>query len=319
MLLTVRGLIPVEELRLVDGHAHAWISPPPDVAPDSRLELDDYETVRAELGDFKAAGGTALIDCQPGGCGRDGVMLRRLAEATGLHITATTGFHQRKYYPPTSDLWTASAEKAAALFVEELIVGMRETNGEARATTIKVGYEGIIDGQTRTLMEAAAFAAQQTGAAILFHTEQGRNIEALLPFFADRGVPSDRLYICHVDKRPDIGLHREIAKAGVLLGYDTFARPKYHPVQGVWPLIRALVADGLEGSIAIGLDLAMASSWRRYGGQPGLLFLIEDVLPRLRAEGISEAVILRLTAQNVAQRLTWTTLNRNETHDDPVP
>ncbi len=304
-LLTVTGPIPVEAVRLADGHAHLWISPPDGLAPGSRLALDDYETIRAELTDCRAAGVTTLIDCQPGGCGRDAGMLRRLAEATGLHVTATTGFHRQTYYPAQSWLWSASEEAAAAYFVEELTVGTRETGGTVRATTIKVGYEGVIDGQSRVLMEAAALAARLTGAAILFHTEQGQNVEALLPFFADRGVAPARLYLCHMDKRPDSGLHRELARAGVLLGYDTFARPKYHPEQNAWRLIHALIADGLDHAIAIGLDLALSATWRRYGGQPGLSFLPEQIVPRLRAEGIGEASIRRLTGQNVAERLVW--------------
>jgi phosphotriesterase-related protein len=307
-LLTVAGPIPVEEVRLADGHAHAWISPPAGVAPESRLALDDYEAIRAELADFRAAGASTLIDCQPGGCGRDAGKLRRLAEVTGLHITATTGFHRPIYYPASSWLWSASAAEAAAYFVEELTVGTRETRDTSRAvrvTTIKVGYEGVIDGQTRVLMEAAAHAAAQTGAALLFHTERGKNVEALLPFFADRGLAPARLYLCHMDKRPDLGLHRELAQAGVLLGYDTFARPGYKPEQGAWPLIRALVSDGLDRAVAIGLDLAYRALWRSYGGQPGLVFLPEYVVPRLRAEGMTEATIRRLTALNIAERLVW--------------
>ncbi|MBZ0302490.1 MAG: hypothetical protein K8J31_22280 [Anaerolineae bacterium] len=302
-LITVLGSVPVEHVRLADGHAHVWIMPPEGIASESRLELNDEAAIRAELGDFHAVGGTTLVDCQPGGCGRDANRLRRLAVATGLHITATTGFHQQKYYPAESWLWRAGAEAAAAYFIEELTVDMRETGGTVRATSLKVGYEGVIEGQARTLMEAAALAARQTGAAILFHTEQGRNIEALVPFFADRGVMPDRLYMCHVDKRPDVGLHRELAQAGVLLGYDTFARPRYDPDRGAWHLIRTLVADGLDTAIAIGLDLAMSSAWRRYGGQPGLLFLTEQVIPRLHQEGMNATTVRRLTAQNVAQRL----------------
>lgn len=304
-LLTVAGPIPVEAVKLADGHAHLWISPPDGVAPESRLALDDFETIRAELGDLRAAGATTLIDCQPGGCGRDAGMLHRLAQATGLHVTATTGFHRQTYYPARSWLWSASEAEAAAYFIEELTVGTRETGGTVRATTIKVGYEGTIAGQTRVLMEAAALAARQTGAAILFHTEQCKNVEALLPFFADRGIAATRLYLCHIDKRPDLGLHRELAQAGVLLGYDTFARPKYEPDQGAWPLIHALVSDGLDHAIAIGLDLALSTTWRRYGGQPGLLFLTEQIVPRLRAEGISQTAIRRLTARNIAERLVW--------------
>ncbi|NLX11590.1 MAG: hypothetical protein GXY36_18240 [Chloroflexi bacterium] len=297
---TVTGLVPVEAVRLVDGHAHLWIDPPENIDPAARLELLIYPAIQAELRDFRAAGGTTLIDCQPGGAGRDARMLVRLAEATGLHVTATTGFHLQKYYAPDYWLWSASAEAAARYFVDELTTGMRETGGTVPATTIKVGYTGMIEGQTRVLMEGAAEASRQTGAAILFHTEQGRNVEALLPFFADRGLSPDRLYLCHVDKRPDAGLHRELAQAGALLGYDTFARPQYHPDQGAWHLIHVLVRDGLSHRIALGLDLARASMWRHYGGQPGMLTLPHEIVPRLRTEGLDEATIAQITGQNIA-------------------
>jgi predicted metal-dependent phosphotriesterase family hydrolase len=300
---TVTGPVPVEQVMLADAHAHAWIAPPDGIQSEFRLELNNYDAIKAELSDFRAAGGTTLVDCQPGGCGRDANRLLELAQATGLHITATTGFHRRKYYPPDSWLWSAPAETAAAYFVEELTMGMVETGGTIPATTIKVGYDGVIEGQPRVLMEAAAEASHQTGALILFHTERGANVEVLVPFFADRGVTANRLYLCHVDKRPDVGLHRGLAQAGVLLGYDTFVRPKYDPEHGAWPLIKTLVADGLSTHVAIGLDLAMASMWQHYGGQIGLPFLPQQIVARLQAEGFPETIIRQLTAQNIALRL----------------
>jgi len=300
---TVTGQIDHAVITLVDGHEHLWIDPPMDVAPEARLELKDFDRIKAELDQFRAAGGSLLVDCQPGEIGRNTNQLKRLAEATGLWVTATTGFHRQRYYPPHHWLWSASAESATEYFTEELLVGTRESNGTIRATTIKVAYEGSIEGQTRDLIEAAAQASRQTGALILFHTESGKNAEALVPFFADRGVAAHRLYICHVDKRPDLGFHRELAQAGVLLGYDTFARPKYNPEQGVWRLIPALVADGLETQIALGLDLAFANMWQQYGGAPGLTFLPTVVVPRLQAAGFPEIVIRKLMGANIAQRL----------------
>ena len=301
--LTVTGQVPVENVHLADAHAHLWINPPEGLAPESRFELTDSERIKAELQDFRAAGGTTLVDCQPGGCGRDANKLIDFSRTTGLHITATTGFHLQKYYSPQYWLWSASAEQAAAYFIEELKAGMRETGSKARATIIKVGYEGVIEGQTKVLMEAAAEAAHQTGATILFHTERGRNVEALLPFFTTHGISASQLYMCHVDKRPDFGLHRELAREGVLLGYDTFARPKYDPERTTWPLLREMVAAGLEGSIAIGLDLADASMWQHFGGQPGMLMIPNTIVPRLYAEGMSKTIVTRLTAQNIAARL----------------
>lgn len=305
LIQTVTGPLPAADVALADGHAHAWIMPPDGADPAARLDLHDEAAICAELGDFRAAGGSLLVDCQPGEAGRDARALARLSAATGVRITATTGAHQRKYYAPDCWLWSASAEEAAAYFVEELTVGTRESGGAVRAATIKIGYEGVIEGQTRALMEAAAEASRQTGALILFHTERGANVEALLPFFAGRGVPAERLYLCHVDKRPDLGLHRELAQAGALLGYDTFARPRYDPDRTTWPLLAALVADGLGGHIAVCLDMALAEMWQHSGGGPGLLFLPEQIVPRLRALALPASTIRDLTGGNIARRLVW--------------
>ena len=300
---TVTGTIAPGDVALADAHAHAWIDPPEAVAPEARLELNDFDRIRSELSRFRQVGGSLLVDCQPGGAGRDANQLAALSQATGVRITATTGFHLRRYYPAGAWLWSCATDEAADLFLEELTAGMRETGGTVPATTIKVGFDGSLDGQARPLLEAAAIAAQQTGALVLFHTEQGRNAEALLPFFAARGVPPQRLYLCHMDKRPDAALHCELARAGALLGYDTFARPQYDPDRHVWPLIETLVADGLHAHIALGLDLAHAATWGAYGGKPGLTFLPESVVPRLRAMGLDEAIVRHLVAQNIARYL----------------
>jgi phosphotriesterase-related protein len=301
-LQTVTGLAPLEEVKLVDAHAHVWIKPPEGVGPKFRFELDNPRLIEAELKDFRSAGGTTLIDCQPGGCGRDAQMLAKLAEAAELQITATTGFHLERYYPSGYWLWSASEEAAVSYFVNELTAGLQEKD-DVLATTIKVGYEGEIKDQTRILMEAAAEAARQTGAALLFHTEEGRNVEALPLFFEDRGVPTGRLYLCHMDKRPDLGLHRELAQAGALLGYDTFVRPTYRPRQNVWPLLLEMVQGDMEDHIAIGLDMARSAMWRHYGGEPGLVALPDRLLSHLHGEGLSEEVVTKLTGENIARFL----------------
>lgn len=301
---TVTGSLAESAITLADAHAHAWIAPPEGIAPEARLDLNRFDAIQAELVQFRAAGGSLLVDCQPGGTGRDTNRLARLSQSSGVWITATTGFHLRKYYPPEYWLWSAAAEPAAAYFVEELVTGTRESSGTIRTATIKIGYDGVIEGQNRVLMDAAAEASRQTGALILFHTERGINVEALPSFFADRGVPAHRLYLCHVDKRPDVGLHRELAQAGVLLGYDTFARPRYEPDRNVWPLLLAMVKAGLGAHVAVGQDMALPEMWSSWGGEPGLRYLPDVIVPRLRAEGVSEAVLRQLTGANIARRLS---------------
>lgn len=301
-LQTVTGLVAVEDVKLADAHAHVWIDPPKGVPPKHQIRLDDPRKIEAELKDFRSAGGTTLVDCQPGGCGRDARMLVKFSETTEVHITATTGFHLERYYPTESWIWSASEQAAADYFVNELTSGLQE-KGDVLATTVKVGFAGEIESQTCILMEAAAEAVRQTGAALLFHTEEGRNTEALPLFFEDRGVPTSRLYLCHMDKRPDFGLHRELAQAGVLLGYDTFARSKYKPRKNSWPLLVEMVRNGFEDHLAMGLDLARSAMWRHYHGEPGLVYLPDTLLSRLHSEGLSEWVVSKLTGQNIARFL----------------
>ena len=149
------------------------------------------------------------------------------------------------------------------------------------------------------LWEAAAAASRDTGAALLAHTEAGAAAEQIVTRLLGYGAAADRLVICHIDKRPDFGLHRELAQAGILLEYDTFFRPKYDPERNVWPLLQRMAAAGLAGQIAIGTDLAGMAFWHEIGpaGLPGA------IVSRLRALGFDPATVRRLTGGNIADRL----------------
>jgi 5-phospho-D-xylono-1,4-lactonase len=128
------------------------------------------------------------------------------------------------------------------------------------------------------------------------HTERGQAAEALAALAADTGVDPGSVQVSHIDKRPDRELHRSLARAGFVLGFDTFARPKYDPEGRTWPLLLGLVEDGLAGQITIGLDLADAGDWSVRGG-PGLP-LIAELAERLRAEGVDVADVAALTGGN---------------------
>ena len=128
-VVTVTGPAAPDELGLTDAHNHVWIVPPEGAAPGLPV-LDDFPRSLEELAFYRQAGGGALVDCQPGGCGRDGRILARLARQSGVRIIACTGFHLRKYYPPEAPQWSLSAQAACDLFAGELQHGMRETLGQ---------------------------------------------------------------------------------------------------------------------------------------------------------------------------------------------
>jgi phosphotriesterase-related protein len=331
--MTVMGWEDPETLGVTDAHNHLWIAPVPGLAAGVP-QLFDRQAILEELLDYRAAGGGAIVDCQPGGCGRDGLVLQALSQASGVHVIASTGFHRRRYYPPDFWLFQADERRAADYFTGEIETGLVETiavetaatqpegltrtdyngnrlpnqipgpNGEpVRAGLIKIACEPSLDETPAALLSATAEACRRTGAAIEVHTEKGSAAETILEYFKAHGIIPERLVICHIDKRPDLGLHRELAQEGVLLEYDTFYRSKYAPEKGVWPLIGAMLQESLDDRVALATDLAESELWARLGEGPGLTGFLKYIQPRLEALGCSPEVIARLMGGNITARL----------------
>jgi predicted metal-dependent phosphotriesterase family hydrolase len=301
-VMTVLGSIVPEQLGITDGHNHVWIEAVPGGAASAPV-LTQEELILSGLDAYRRAGGGAIIDCQPGGCGRDGRRLRHLAQASQVHLVACTGFHRRRYYPVDFDLWSLSAEAAAERFGAELNLGLAETQGftPVRAGFVKAACEARLSDTPRAALEGAAGAAAASGAALMVHTEKGAAVEDMLSFFTTRGVSAGQLVLCHIDKRPDFGLHRELAQAGVLLEYDTFYRPQYDPEANLWPLIARMAAAGLDHRIALATDMAEAELWRA----PGLEGLLTIIRPRLLTLGLEPGAIERMLGGNIAARLAY--------------
>jgi 5-phospho-D-xylono-1,4-lactonase len=292
VLPTVTGaaLRPGAEVRL-DGHGHAWIAPP-SLAAEEVPALADEELLVAGLTGFAEAARprrAALLDCQAPGSGRDVAALARLAAKSGVEIAAVTGFHFSRAYPRGLRPWT-SVEGALGAFTRELDGGFREAP-MARAAAVKVAYGGTPEPDD-PCWEAAIAAREQTGSLLLVHTEAGAGVEALIDWLRSRGVPLERIYLLDVDRRADIGLHVELASAGLLVGFAASLRPSGDGEP--FALLRGLIDQGHARSVAVGLDLASPTDWgpaahaASAGGPAALVTIVEE---RLRREGVAEGDI----------------------------
>jgi predicted metal-dependent phosphotriesterase family hydrolase len=219
-----------------------------------------------------------------------------------VRIVACTGFHRYRYYDPATRLWAMTAEQACDYLVAEIRLGLCETRSQeqvVRPGFIKIAAEATLAASPRQLFEAVAQASRITGYAIEMHTERGSDVEAFLSCFRDLGVAADRLVFCHVDKRPDFDLHRELVEEGVLLEYDTFFQPKYMPERHVWPLVDRMLAAGLSGGIALATDMAEHSMWNAVGP----VGFISGIQEKLAARGAMKEAIAQVTGGNIACRL----------------
>lgn len=304
-VITVTGAVQFYSLGITDAHNHVWIKSLDDSDPTNPV-LNQPDLILQELIDFRLSGGGTILDCQPGYCGRDGNRLLELSKSSEVNIIACTGFHRRKYYPSTNEFWSLNSQSAADLFISELSVGLKETlpsKQTVQAGFIKIALEESWGKSPRDFLEAAAFAAAKTGAVLEIHTEKGALSAEIPMFFEKLGVLPVQLVICHIDKLVDFGVHTELAKAGVLLEYDTFFRPKYKPEEYLWPLIDRMVNAGLGHRVALATDMAEKEMYHAIGRGPGLASLPGKIQTRLKERGISENIIKQLVGGNIAARL----------------
>ncbi len=304
-IMTVQGPVGHESLGITDAHNHTWISRVAGADPASPV-LDRFEPMLQELIEFRTRGGAAILDCQPSGCGRDGNQLLALSRSSGVILIACTGFHRRKYYSPDHWLWNAEARQVVEFFCSELTQGLIETRELETPVVpgfIKIALEATWSDCRQAALEAAAEAARVAGCLIEIHTEKGALAERTCIFFSDHGLKPEQLALCHIDKRPDFGLHKELARLGVLLEYDTFHRPKYEPAKNLWPLLEEMMRAGLADHVALATDLAEASLYHFLGGGPGLASLPGQIASELVQKGFPESVRQLLLGGNIARRL----------------
>lgn len=300
-VMTVTGPMPASSLGVTNAHEHLFLRSPALAGQ----EFDDLDRSAAEVRDAREAGITAIVEMTPIGLGRRPDLLRALSEATGVAVIAATGYHRDAHYPAGHWVYDAPVELLAERIVADLEAGMHPADWTdpaappdlARAGAIKAGasYQRISEAEHRRL-EAAAIGNERTGAAILVHAEVGTCGHEIVDLLTDAGVASGRIILAHMDRNPDAELHGEIASRGVTLEYDTVGRIKYRPDSQLLDLIGAMVDAGHGDRIMLGMDLGRRDYLRAYGGGPGMRYLMDAFVPRLRRRIGDEATDAILVA-----------------------
>ncbi|MGM7699003.1 phosphotriesterase family protein [Microbacterium sp. A84] len=316
MIRTVLGDIDPALLGQANYHEHLFQVTP--LLPGD--ELDDEAASGAEAGLLKASGFAAMVDSTPFGLGRNPEALARISQATGLHVVATTGLHREAHYGEDHPMQVWSVEQLAELFIADLTKGMAaddatvfespdvptaRTNAGApvRAGVLKGGIDyWRISAFERTTLDALATAHRETNAPVMVHLEFCTAAHEVLDLLAAQGVASDRIVLAHADRDPDPGLHSSLAQRGAYLGYDGFARPRTRSDAELLQLTAAVVERGAGDRILLGGDVARRTRYISYGGMPGLAYLGDRYLPRLR-ETIGTDAVDRMLVANPARLL----------------
>lgn len=290
---TVTGDVPGELLGVCDAHDHLFFGSP-------RLpgqELRSRSAARAELAAFAAQGGGGVVQWTPYGLGRRAADLPALSRESGVRIVAATGLHQAVHY---DDATLAELRgRLAEVFVAELTEGIGTSGVRAGLVKVAGGFHAL-DAHARWTMTAAAEAHRATGAPIAVHLELGTGaLDVLDLLCGELGVPAHRVILGHLNRSPDLTVHRQAAASGCYLAFDGPSRANHATDWRMPDAVCALADAGYGDRLLLGGDTTTAAA-RSVNGGPGMPYLLRRVRPRLVAE-LGEELVRRVFTANPAR------------------
>lgn len=268
---------------------------------------DVVKRMQPLLAQLKERGFTGFFDCTPSYIGRDPRVLKRLAEATGLHIVTNTGYYGGagdKFVPKHA--YEETTDQLADRWVLEWNQGIEDT--EVKPGFMKIGVDEAkgdppkLSGIDEKIVRASARASKRTGLAVTCHTGGGpAGLAATKLFIEERGIP-ERFIVAHSDGH-GVHINQQVAESGAWVSFDAISR---QPLEQHLKLVTVMLEKHADR-----LLLSHDNGWYWVGQKDGgevrdFNFIGDTLLPALRKSGLNAASIRKLTVDNPAKAYALT-------------
>lgn len=253
-------------------------APGPDI-------MHNVDLMSEEVAKTKSAGVACIVDGGHPDMGRDVNFLRQVSMKSGVPIVAGGGFYSQPFYP--KEISTSSEEQ----IVKALI---KQADDDTLGVFGEIGSWDEITADERKVFRAVGKAHLATNLSIFTHTGiPGKSALEQLDILEDAGVKPERVVIGHLGNLvdPNVYVHKAICRRGAFIGFDR--QGGNNDAQQV-PMVMALVEAGFADHLMFSSD---ASS--------GYSKTIAVFVPKLKAAGISDQVLHRITVDNPRRFLAF--------------
>lgn len=298
---TATGAVDTSALGSTLMHEHVVIRSPGVFQAWPHLWDQAAEASRAvkTLTELKSAGVDTIVDLTTVDLGRDVRLVCEIAAQIELNVILCTGVWR---FPPQL-FRTLGPDALADLFVKDIEEGME--GGTTRAGIIKLATEPEVDEPNEAMLRAGARAHRRTGVPISTHhyvaTRCGLDQQNV---FESEGVDLSRVVIGHSGDTEDTDYLTEIIGRGSYIGMDRFGIERMLSTEKRTDTVAKLCEMGHAGKIVLSHDtncfMDTIPSQLREQNMPNWHFLhiTNDVLPALRAKGVTEDQITQMMVTN---------------------
>ncbi|TDC17566.1 phosphotriesterase family protein [Actinomadura bangladeshensis] len=319
---TVRGRLPVTELKSVLMHEHVFVTDPEIHLNYPHLWQEDVRIAEAvsKLTALKQAGVDTIVDPTVIGLGRDVARVARVNALVDINIIVATGIytyndlpHFFEYNGPKTAL--GNDEQMVSLFVRDLTRGIAGT--AIKAAFLKCALEGELTAGVERVLRAVAETHKRTGAPITVHTNPAARTGLLAQrILTEEGVDLGAVVIAHSGDTTDLDYLRELIDNGSYVGMDRFGLDILLPGDQRVTTVAKLAEQGLAERMVLSHDASCHIDWFPPGVREELApnwqftHIHDTVLPALRHAGVSDRQIDTMLIDNPRRYFSGGRANR---------
>ena len=264
------------------------------VKKDLDCQLDCFEETLKEFQELYTHGVRRIVDVTADGMGRNTAYVNEISERSGIQIVHSTGFYKEPFLPER--VYNQSVQEMADWMIDEIRNGI---DGGCKPGMIgEIGTsKNTMTPTEKKVFDASVIAARETGLPIYTHTTLGTYAIEQAAYFAETGLPMDRIVLGHIDLSGDLDYIRRVLDSGITIGFDTVGKNNYFPDAKRVEFLLALEAEGRLDQIVLSEDLTRKSHLKFKGGI-GYSYLFETFIPMLKAAGFKQESLDKMLIHN---------------------
>lgn len=307
---TVRGPVDSSQLGVTLMHEHIFVfnTEIQQNYPEKWNEEERVADAINKLNELKGRGVQTIVDVTVIGGGRYIPRIQRLARQTDLNIVVATGLYTYNdlpfYFHFRAPGTPGSPGAMEDMFIKDITEGIADTGVKAAILKCVTDEAGLTPGIER-ILRAVAQVHRRTGVPITTHTQahthRGRDQQRV---FKEEGVDLTRVIIGHCGDTSELDYLKELMDNGSTIGMDRFGIDVLHPFEDRVNTVAELCKQGYAGQMVLSQDTSCFMDWFDPGvkeaAMPKWIYthISDDVLPALRARGVSQAQIDQMMVEN---------------------
>ena len=239
-----------------------------------------------------------FVDATPAYLGRDVLLLRKIADLTGIRIVTNTGLYgalENRYIP--SYAYELTAEELADIWIDEYENGIDQTS--VRPGFIKIGIDSAdpLDPVHEKLVKAAAITHLKTGLIIASHTGNAKGLWPQLKILEDYGVSPEAFIWVHAQQEEN---HENILRAAEMGTWISLDGMGWEIEDHVEKIV-LLKERGFSDRILISHDAGWFDPQKEVQSVIPFTAIFDQVIPELKSRGFTADDIHKLLTVNPAR------------------